>query len=143
MRMASGLVVASIFLLVSCTRTVTLRPTQLPHLQGLAASPEVRLRDEDGDAVTISRRTRLTLYVPGFPPIESRPEDMGFSPTALRLGTAFQPQAPQIAYAQIARVDAKVRNLTGTLLAIFIPIGVFFTLFLICTVDDSCGGPGT
>lgn len=143
MRKASGLLVASVFLLVSCTREVSLRPTQLPRLQALSVRQDVVVEDEDGDEVKITRSTRLTLHVPGYPPIESRPENMGFAETSLRLGTAFQPQAPVIQYAQIGRVDARVRNLTGTLLAIFIPVGVFFTLVLICTFDDSCGGPGT
>lgn len=132
------LLVASVFLLTCCSRVATFRPTQLPALQALATEREVTVQDDEGGELTITRSTRLTLHVPGFPPIESRPERMGFAPTSLRLGTAFEPQAPVLEYARIQRVDARVRNATGTYLAIFIPIGVFLTLVLICAADDSC-----
>jgi hypothetical protein len=139
-RRACGVLLASVFMLTSCSRVVSFRPTQLAALQGLAAEREVEIVDEDGDELTINRNTRLTLHIPGYPPIEARPERLGFSPTALRLGSAFDPNAPTVAYTQIARVDAKVRNMTGTLLAIFIPIGVVLTLFIICSADGSCPG---
>jgi len=137
-RAGSRLLVASIFLLASCSRVTSFRPTQLPALQALSASRDVVVQDDEGDELTITRTTRLTFHVPGFPPIESQPERLGFSPTALRLGTAFDTQAPVIEYARIARVDAKVRNWTGTLLAIFIPIGAFLTIVVVCSADDSC-----
>lgn len=135
-----SLVVATVLLIASCSRVASFRPTQLPALQGLAVNREVIVQDDEGDELKITRSTRLTFHVPGYAPIESRPELLGFSATALRLGAALDQQAPVLEYSRIARVDAKVRNMTATLLAIFIPVGVVLSLFVVCSIDDSCPG---
>jgi hypothetical protein len=134
------LVVASVLLIASCSRVASFRPTQLAALQGLAANREVMVQDDEGEELKITRSTRLTFHVPGYAPIESRPELLGFSATSLRLGAAFDQQAPVLEYARIARVDARVRNMTATLLAIFIPVGVLLSFFLVCSIDGSCPG---
>jgi hypothetical protein len=128
------LLVASTLVLTNCSRIASFRPTQLAALQALSTNrtDEVVVQDDEDDELTITRRTRLTLHFPGSPPIESVPERMGFSATTLRLGTAFESQAVVIPYTQIARVDARVHNLTGTLLAVFIPVGLVLALFIGC-----------
>src|SRR5688572_9319043 len=83
----------------ACSKTVTIPPTQLPRLQALALHREVWVRDVDGDALEIERDTRLTLHVPGYAPIETRPEQVGFGPGSLRLGNPLDPRSPVLAYA--------------------------------------------
>ena len=141
-REAGVVALAAVFLLVGCTKTVGIPGSQIPRLRDLAAQREVEVADEDGDVVTITRRTRLTLYATGLPPIETRPDGLGFSATALRIGSAFEPQAPVLEYRRITRADARVRDSTATLLAIFIPVGILVSIFVVCAAEGGCG-PGT
>lgn len=144
MRLRAGAAaVAGVLLLVGCTKVVGIPGPQIPRLGQLAHSAEVDVRDEDGDPVTITRRTRLTLFVPGLPPIETQPDELGFSMTALRLGDALDPRAPTLEYRNIARADARVSDTLKTMLAIFIPVGALVTLYAICLADGGCDGPGT
>jgi len=141
-REAGAVALAGVFLLVGCTKTVGIPGAQVPSLRGLTTQREVQVTDEQGDTVTITRRTRLTLYASGLAPIETRADGLGFAATALRIGSAFDPRAPVLEYRRIARADARVRDSTSTLLAIFIPVGILLTLVLVCSVEGGCG-PGT
>ena len=136
MRKAGALGVAAVLLLVGCSRTVGIPASQLPRLRALAARPEVQVRDIEGEEVSISGSTRLTLFVEGLPPIDTRPDRIGFSQTSLRLGNVLDPQAPAIEYGRVARVDARLFSLAKTLLVILIPVGVFTTLVCYCAAKD-------
>jgi hypothetical protein len=132
---ACALLLALLFA-TACGHTVVLAGNQIPRLGALVDEPTVRLNDGAGDVVTIRRGTPLTLFIDGMEPFRTRPDELGFADTSLRLNELSRVPGPVIEYDRILRLEVRVSG-GADKLAWILPVsigGAVVVILLVYTV---------